>query len=59
MQNHMENKVYAGFFVRLIAFAIDSLIAALVVSTVKSPFTMAAASGVTFLEANFLYTIRF
>lgn len=59
MQNHMENKVYAGFFVRLIAFAIDSLIAALVVSTVKSPFTMAAASGVTFLEANFLFHYSF
>lgn len=55
----MENKVYAGFFVRLIAFAIDSLIAALVVSTVKSPFTMAAASGVTFLEANFLFHYSF
>ncbi len=59
MQNHMENKVYAGFFVRLIAFAIDSLIAALVVSTVKSPFTMAAASGVDFLKANFLFHYSF
>jgi len=59
MQNHMENKVYAGFFVRLVAFAIDSLIAALVVSTVKSPFTMAAASGVDFLKANFLFHYSF
>ena len=59
MQNHMENKVYAGFFVRLIAFAIDSLIAALVVSTVKSPFTLAAASGVKFLDANFLFHYSF
>ena len=55
----MENKVYAGFFVRLVAFAIDSLIAALVVSTVKSPFTMAAASGVDFLKANFLFHYSF
>ncbi len=59
MQNHMENKVYAGFFVRLVAFAIDSLIAALVVSTVKSPFTIAAASGLDFLEANFLFHYSF
>lgn len=51
--------MYAGFFVRLIAFAIDSLIAALVVSTVKSPFTMAAASGVDFLKANFLFHYSF
>lgn len=59
MQNHMENKVYAGFFVRLIAFAIDSLLAALVMFTVKSPFAMAAASGVKFLEANFIFHYSF
>jgi len=59
MQNHMENKVYAGFFVRLIAFAIDSLIAALVVSTVRAPFAMAATSGVKFLEANFIFHYSF
>lgn len=55
----MENKVYAGFFVRLIAFAIDSLLAALVMFTVKAPFAMAAASGVKFLEANFIFHYSF
>lgn len=59
MQNHMENKVYAGFFVRLIAFAIDSLLAGLVMFTVKSPFSMAAVSGVKFLEANFIFHYSF
>lgn len=55
----METKVYAGFFVRLIAFAIDSLIAALAVSVVKSPLALAASSGANFLNANFLFHYSF
>lgn len=59
MQNQLENRAYAGFLVRLIAFAIDSLIAACVVSTIKSPFTMASAAGVEWFDANFLFHYSF
>lgn len=54
MQNQLENKVYAGFFVRFIAYAIDSMIAALIVGIVKLPFSI-AAGGVSFLKANFIF----
>lgn len=59
MQNHMENKAYAGFFVRLAAFAVDSLLAAVIVGIVKLPFSIAAASGVSFLKANFIFDYTF
>lgn len=59
MQNHLENRVYAGFFVRFVAFAIDSLIAALVVGIVKIPFSIAAMAGVHFLTANFIFDYSF
>ncbi len=59
MQNQLENKVYAGFFVRLVAFAIDSLFAAMVVSTIKSPFTMATVAGVDLFNSNFLFHYSF
>ena len=59
MQNHTETKVHAGFFVRLVAFGIDSLIAAVVVSMVKSPFSLAASMGVDFLKANFIFQYSF
>lgn len=55
MQNHLENKAYAGFFVRLAAFAVDSLLAAIVVGIVKLPFSIAAMSGAGFLKANFIF----
>ena len=54
MQNQLENKVYAGFFVRFIAYAIDSMIAALLVGIVKLPFSI-ASGGVSFLKANFIF----
>ncbi|MDE5777501.1 MAG: RDD family protein [Lachnospiraceae bacterium] len=53
MQNQLENRVCAGFFVRLVAFAIDSFIAALIVGIVKLPFSFAPADS--FLKANFLF----
>ncbi len=59
MQNHLEDRVYAGFFVRLIAFAIDSLIAAIAVSVVIAPLSIAAMSGVGFLNANFIFHYTF
>lgn len=59
MQNHLENRVYAGFFVRFVAFAIDSMIAALVVGMVKLPFSIAAMGGVKFLTANFIFDYSF
>lgn len=59
MQNHLGNKAYAGFFVRLAAFAVDSLLAAVIVGIVKFPFSIAAAGGVGFLEANFIFKYSF
>lgn len=59
MQNHNENRVYAGFFVRLLAFGIDSLIAAIVAVTVTSPFSIAANAGVHFFKNNFLFHYSF
>lgn len=59
MQNQLENRVYAGFFVRLVAFIIDSIIAALVVGIVKLPFSIAAMGGVGFLKANFIFEYSF
>lgn len=55
MQNHLENKAYAGFFVRLAAFAVDSLLAAIMVGIVKLPFSIAAMGGAGFLKANFIF----
>ncbi len=54
MPKSMENKVYAGFFVRLIAFAIDSLLAAIAVSIVKLPLSIASGS-LKVLRANILF----
>lgn len=59
MQNQLENKVCAGFFVRFAAFAIDSILAAFVVEMVKLPFSIAAAGGVDFLKANFIFDYNF
>lgn len=59
MQNQSENRVYAGFFVRLIAFAIDSLLAMLVVGTIKAPFALAASEGIEIFNANFLFHYSF
>lgn len=50
-----RNVVYAGFFVRLVAYVIDSLIALLAVGIIKFPFSIVAASGVSFLNANFIF----
>lgn len=55
----METKVYAGFFVRLIAFVIDSIITAAAVAVVKMPLSIAASSGVEFLKANFIFHYSF
>lgn len=59
MQNQLENRVYAGFFVRLVAFIIDSIIAALLAGIVKLPFSLAAMGGVDFLKANFIFEYSF
>ena len=55
MQDHMENRVCAGFFVRLVAYMIDSLIAVLAGSIVKAPFSIAAGVGLSALRANFIF----
>ena len=59
MQNQLESKAYAGFFVRLIAYFVDMLIAALVVGMVKMPFSLAASSGADFLKSNFIFDYSF
>lgn len=59
MQNHLESKAYAGFFVRLVAFAVDSLLAAIIVGIVKLPFSTAAAYGADFLKADFIFEYSF
>lgn len=53
MQNQLENRVYAGFFVRLVAFAIDSLIIGVTMGIVRFPFVFAPADS--FIKANFLF----
>lgn len=60
MQNQLsENRVCAGFFVRLVVFAIDSMIATLAVGIVKLPFSIAAMSGAEFLTSNFIFQYSF
>lgn len=59
MQNHSESRVYAGFFVRLIAYGIDMLIASIAVAAVKLPFSIAASNGAGFLKSNFIFTYSF
>lgn len=59
MQNQLENRARAGFFVRAAAFFVDSLIAALVVGMVKMPLSFAAFCGVKFLKANFIFDYSF
>ena len=54
MQMSMENRVSAGFFVRLVAYLIDSLIAAIVVLIVKFPLSL-ASNTFSFLSGNFLF----
>lgn len=55
MQNQLESRAYAGFFVRLVAYGIDMLVASIVVGMVKIPFSIAASGGVDFLKRNFIF----
>lgn len=49
--------VYAGFFVRLMAFAVDSLIAALIISIIGLPVAIRASfgGGSSFWTSNFIF----
>lgn len=51
--------MYAGFFVRLIAYGIDMMIASIAVAAVKLPFSIAASNGAGFLKSNFIFTYSF
>lgn len=51
--------MYAGFFVRLVAYVIDSLLATLAAAMIKSPFSLAAVCGLHFLDANFIFQHSF
>ncbi|MCM1157827.1 MAG: RDD family protein [Bacteroidales bacterium] len=55
----MEDRIYGGFFVRFIAFVVDSLFAACIVGIVKFPFSIAASGGASFLTANFIFRYSF
>ena len=55
MQNQLDNRVYAGFFVRLVAYGIDSLLAMIAASIVKMPLSLMAMAGVSALKANFIF----
>lgn len=59
MQNQLESKAYAGFFVRLIAYGIDMLIAVMAAGMVKTPFSLATSSGAGFLKSNFIFDYSF
>lgn len=59
MQNHMENRAYGGFFIRVIAFAIDSVLAFMAAGIIKGPFSLAASLGLDFLKANFIFHYSF
>lgn len=54
MQISMENRVSAGFFVRLMAFLVDSIIASFAVAFIKIPLSLASKS-IPFLSSNFLF----
>lgn len=55
MQNQLDNRVYAGFFVRLVAYLIDSLLATIAVAIVKMPLSFMSLAGVDALKVNFLF----
>ena len=55
----MENRAYAGFFVRLIAYMIDSVIAFVAAGLIKIPFGIAAGVGLSALRSNFLFQYSF
>lgn len=59
MQNQLENRVYAGFFVRAAAFMVDSALAGLAVGMVKLPLQFIAMCGADFLNANFIFDYSF
>lgn len=59
MQNQLDSRVRAGFFVRAAAFIVDTLFAWLVVGMVKLPFNFAAMAGADFLKANFIFDYSF
>ena len=59
MQDHIENRAYAGFFPRWIAYMIDCVIAFIVGGIIKIPFGLAAGAGLNFLKANFIFQYSF
>lgn len=58
MQTSTENKVCAGFFVRLLAFAVDSMIAAIAAGMVKGPISL-VVNGFGIFEGNFIFDYTF
>lgn len=59
MQNQLESRAYAGFFVRLVAYCIDLLIASIFAGFVKLPFTIVAGAGASILTKNMIFNYSF
>lgn len=59
MENSIDNRAYAGFFVRMIAYIIDSIIAFIAAGLIKLPFGLAAGAGLSSLKANFIFQHSF
>lgn len=55
MQNKFENRAYANFFIRLVAFVIDNIVAHIAVGVVKLPLFAASLTGADFLSADFIF----
>lgn len=58
MQTSTENKVCAGFVVRLLAFAVDSMIAAIAAGMVKGPISL-VVNGFGIFDGNFIFDYTF
>ena len=61
MQNNMDNQVHAGFFVRLAAYLIDSLIVSVALLTVRIPFWISSwisPDNVVVRDLIFTYSIE-
>lgn len=55
MQNKESGKVYAGFFVRLAAFIVDSLIVGMALLIIKVPFWFATLGTDNILNRDFIF----
>lgn len=55
MQNRLDSKIYAGFYVRFAAYMTDCIIAAALSFLIKLPLWTAAMAGLDFLNKGILF----